>query len=321
MSLRRETHPYRSIFAPSTPQEQQQNFDLYWSFCQSQAGELLEAERDLTRKRDIRHAFQAHPVRARQPLPDPDVFYRNCVRCQDPVATIDRKTLLLLAIYKVARHEWVGITGAWDATSPFCDARHVITKICRYHLAEEFGHIRLFHEMFLTCHLDRVTWVPLSPLMQRVYRIFPHLPGALMDPLAFVTELMGLMFYCAVDTVLDDVFGDEPEAGQRIREILHEITVDELAHIGQRRNFLSPRGVQIAQWLVRPMFHAFFRGIPESRCLFDIDQMIRDAAAFDYNHMAPTLLQRSWVPTYCRPALREARSAKAEAVHSPVLKL
>jgi hypothetical protein len=307
MSLRRETHPYRSIFSPSTKQQQQQNFDLYWSFCQSQAGELLEAERDLTRKRDTLRTFQAHPVRSRHPLPAPDVFYRNYVRCQDPVATIDRKTLLLMAIYKVARHEWVGITGAWEATPPFCQTHHVITKICRYHLAEEFGHIRLFHEMFLTYHLDRVTWVPLSPLMQRVYRIFPRLPGALMDPLAFVTELMGLMFYRAVDAVLDDVFDDEPEAGQRIRQLLHEITVDELAHIGQRRNFLSPRGVQVARWLVRPMFRAFFRGIPESHYLFDIDRMIRDAVAFDYNDMAPTLLQRSWVPTYCRPALAEDR--------------
>ena len=43
MSLRRETHPYRSIFSPSTPQEQQQNFDLYWDFCQSQAGGFRKA--------------------------------------------------------------------------------------------------------------------------------------------------------------------------------------------------------------------------------------------------------------------------------------
>ena len=35
--------------------------------------------------------------------------------------------------------------------------------------------------------------------------------------------------------------------------------------------------------------------------------MIHAAAAFDYNDMAPTLLQRSWVPTYCRAALVDDR--------------
>ena len=160
MALHRNTSSYRSIFSPSTRQDQDQNFDLYWQFCQANGGELLEAEQDLTRKRNTLRAFQAHPVRARHPLPAPEVFYRNYVRCQAPLASIDRKTLLLMAIYKVARHEWVGITGAWDAAPPFNEAHHVITKIGRYHLAEEFGHIRLFHEMFLTFHLDRVTWGP-----------------------------------------------------------------------------------------------------------------------------------------------------------------
>ena len=300
MAANDHVHQYRSIFSPGTQREQEHNFERYWQFCQTQAGVLLEAEQDLTKKKDKLRSFQAHPIRSRRPLPDPAVFYRNYVRCQDAVATIDRKTLLLMAIYKVARHEWVGITGAWDMTPPLDETQHVITKICRYHLAEEFCHVRLFHEMFLTFHLDRVLWVPLSPLMQRVYRIFPRLPGTVMDPPAFVSELMGLMFYREVDALLDEVFDDEPEARRRVHELLHEITVDELAHVGQRRNFLGRRGVQAARWLVRPMFRAFFRGIPESQCLFDVDKMIRHTLAFDYSDMAPELLQRSWVPTYCR---------------------
>ena len=86
MALCRNTSSYRSIFSPSTRQEQDQNFDLYWQFCQAHGGELLEAEQDLTRKRDTLRAFQAHPVRARHPLPAPEVFYRNYVRCQAPLA-------------------------------------------------------------------------------------------------------------------------------------------------------------------------------------------------------------------------------------------
>jgi hypothetical protein len=295
-----EAYPYRSIFSSSSSHEQEQNFDDYWRFCRAQDGELLEAEQSLSRKKATLLALQACPVRLRQPLPAPEAFYRNYVQSQDPLATLDRKTLLLMAIYKVARHEWVGISGAWEVTPPFSTDQHVITKICRYHLAEEFCHVRLFHEMFVTCHLDRVVWVPLSPGMQRVYRLFARLPGRMMDPPAFVSELMGLMFYRAVDALLNDVFGDEPEACQRLRTLLHEITIDELSHVGQRRNFLSPRGVQIARWMVRPMFRAFFRGIPESRYLFDVKKMIANALAFDYNDMAPELLQRSWVPTYCQ---------------------
>ena len=301
MVMQRDTGWYRSIFSPNTPEERAHNFELYWQFSQDHAGLLLEAEQDLTRKRETLRGFQADPVRSRAPLPDPEAFYRNYVRCQDSPSTIDRKTLLLTSIYKVARHEWVGITGAWNATAAFSDTQHVVTKICRYHLAEEFGHIRLFEEMFHTFHLTQVQWVPLQPFMQRVYQVFPRLPGAMMDPLAFVSELIGLMFYRAVDAVLDEVYADEPEACQRVRALLHEITIDELAHIGQRRNFLSPRGVRAARWLVRPMFSAFFKGIPEHPYLFDVQAMTRDALAFDYNTMAPALLERSWVPTYCRP--------------------
>lgn len=294
---------YRSIFSPSTTREQEQNFNDYWQFCRTQAGDLLEREQALSRKKATLLALQARPVRLQRPLPAPQAFYRNYVQCQDPPASLDRKTLLLTAIYKVARHEWVGISNAWEVTPPFDNTQHVITKICRYHLAEEFGHMRLFHEMFVTCHLDAVVWVPLSPPRQRLYRLFAQLPGRIMDPPAFVSELMGLMFYREVDALFDEVFTDEPEACQRLRTLLHEITVDELSHVGQRRNFLSPRGVRLARWMVRPMFRAFFRSIPESRHLFDVEKMIANALAFDYNDMLPDLLQRSWVPTYCQPGV------------------
>jgi hypothetical protein len=70
---------YRSIFSPSTRLEQEQNFVAYWQFCQTRAGELLEAEQDLTKKKATLAFFQARPVRARRPLPTPEAFYRNYV--------------------------------------------------------------------------------------------------------------------------------------------------------------------------------------------------------------------------------------------------
>ncbi|HEX2201109.1 MAG TPA: hypothetical protein VHH93_03765, partial [Gammaproteobacteria bacterium] len=99
----------------------------------------------------------------------------------------------------------------------------------------------------------------------------------------------------------------EPEARDRLRELQHEIIVDELAHVGQRRNFIGSVGIRFAQVLIPPMFRMFFRDLPESRYLFDLEQMIGDGLAFDYNKVLPTLLERSWVPSYCQPAQHGVR--------------
>jgi hypothetical protein len=68
-----------------------------------------------------------------------------------------------------------------------------------------------------------------------------------MAPPAFVTELMGLTLYQHIDGVLDEILADEPEARDRVRELLKEIMTDELAHVGQRRNFMGPVGLGAAR--------------------------------------------------------------------------
>jgi hypothetical protein len=293
---------YHSIFKVGTPAERERNFQTYYDFTRAHSGDILEQEQDLTRKRDTLSAFQNAPVRARKPIAEADAFYRNYVNMVDNPATLERKTLFLTCMYKFARHEWVGISGAWDATPTIALSKDLLDRISRYHLAEEFCHIRLFHEMFRTVNLDQVQWQPLGPFMGRVYRIFPYLPGFLMDAPAFVTELMGIVFYRHMDAQLDDIFADEPEARDRLRALLHEIMVDELAHVGQRRNFFGPVGTWFARLIVGPLMRAFFHDIPESRFVFDVDQMIRDAHAFDYTLVSPEMVARSWVPTYCTPA-------------------
>lgn len=302
MSAQATGAAYRSIFTPASEEERTRNFEDYWEFTRRHAGDLLEEERSLTRKRDKLAEFQANPVRSRQPLPDPEAFYRNYVELVDDPSTIDRKTLLLTCIYKFARHEYVGISGAWDRTRKLADARKLTDRISRYHLAEEFCHIRLFHEMFRTFHLDRVEWKPLGPVMQTVYKIFPMVPGVLMNPPAFVTELMGITFYRHLDGVLDDVFGDEPEARDRVRALLAEITVDEIAHTGQRRNFIGNTGIRMSKRIVGPLYRSFFRDIPESQFFFDVDRMVEEGLAFDYNDLPPEMLRESWIPTYCQSA-------------------
>ena len=290
---------YRSIFSAASRRERTANFEAYWRYTLEHDGEILEDEKVLTKKREVLTRFQAHPVRGR-PLADAEGFYRNHVRMQDNPRALDRKTLLLTFLYKFARHEFVGITAAWGASARINPRSSTIAKIGRYHLCEEFSHMRLFGEMFRTFGLDRVEWVPLGKWMSRVYRIFPHVPEALMAPPAFVTELMGLTVYQHVDGILDEVLADEPAARDRIRQLLAEIMTDELAHVGQRRNFMGPIGLRAARRFVEPMYRAFFRDLPETACLFDLERMIRDGQRFDYSTIAPEMIARSWVPSYCR---------------------
>lgn len=295
-------HGYRSIFTPATRRERAVNFATYWAYTRENDGEILEDQRALTKKQQILARFQSSPVRSAHPLRDPEGFYRNHVTMQDDPRRLDRKTLLLTFLYKFARHEFVGVSAAWSASAPISASTSLIGKIGRYHLCEEFSHMRLFHEMFRTFRLDRVEWVPLGKWMGRVYRLFPRMPEALLAPPAFVTELMGLTVYLHVDRVLDEILADEAEARDRIRALLKEIMVDELAHVGQRRNFMGPVGLGVARRGVEPMYRAFFRDIPETRWLFDVDEMVRDGRAFDYGTIEPAMIARSWVPSYCRPS-------------------
>ncbi|PYN79890.1 MAG: hypothetical protein DMD96_16405 [Candidatus Rokuibacteriota bacterium] len=287
----------RSIFSPATDRERAENFESYWIYVQRKNGQILEDAKDLTEKQRALVRFQERAVRSRKPLSES--FDRNYDTMQDDPQSLDRRTLLLTFLYKFARHEWVGISAAWDVTPTMAQGVRLIDKISRYHLAEEFCHMRLFHEMFQTFRLEGVEWGPLPKRTKQLYGAFSRLPGALVAPPAFVSELMGLTVYLHTDKMLDEILADEPEVRDRVRALLREIMTDELAHVGERRNFIGPIGLRMAKLMVKPMFRAFFGGIPESTLLFDIPRMMKEAEAFDYSTIAPETLSASWVPSYC----------------------
>jgi hypothetical protein len=291
---------HRSIFTSAARRERDANFEAYWAYSVRHDGDILQDQKDLVKKRDTLAGFRAHPVRSRRPLADPTRFYRNCVVMQDDPRTLDRKTLLLTFLYKFARHEYVGISAAWERMEPLTESTSMRAKIALYHLCEEFSHMRLFEEIFQTFHLDQVEWVPLGKWMTRMYRLLPMLPNAMLGPPAFVSELMGLTVYKHIDSVLDDILADEPEARERVRTLLREVMTDEVAHVGHRRNFLGPLGLRAAHLMVESMYRAFFRDMPETTLLFNVDQMVRDGKAFDYSSIAPEMLEKSWVPSYCK---------------------
>ncbi|MGR9012540.1 MAG: hypothetical protein ACU83U_02755 [Gammaproteobacteria bacterium] len=291
---------YLSVFAPATLQQREENFDNYWVFTQDHGGEFFEDDKDLAKKRDRLKHFQDNPVRLRKPLANPDAFYRNYIEMQDDPKSLDRMTMMLTGIYKFARHEWVGIKGAWDVAPDMASAKTLEDKISRVHLAEEFCHVRLFDEMLRTCGLDKVEWVPLSPVKEKIYRLFPRLPNFLIFAPAFVTELMGVTFYLHLYKLINEVLMDEPEVRDRLIELLDEITIDEVAHVGQRRNFIGPIGIKISKLLVKPLYTLFFKDIPEVGLLLNVDQMIKDGLAFDFNELPDYMIERSWIPSYCK---------------------
>src|SRR5512134_1330355 len=77
--MRMTSTKYLSIFSPATKEERTKNFANYWQFTQQHGGQLLESDRDLEKKRARLKFFRDHPVRLRQPLADPEAFYRNYV--------------------------------------------------------------------------------------------------------------------------------------------------------------------------------------------------------------------------------------------------
>src|SRR5262249_31989266 len=109
----------------------------------------------------------------------------------------------------------------------------------------------------------------------------------------------------------DDILDDEPQARARVRELLREIMTDELAHVGLRRNFMGAMGVRMAHLMVPAMYRAFFRDLPESRLLFDVDRMVHDGQAFDYSTISPEMTAQSWVPSSSRAESRREPSAVA----------
>jgi hypothetical protein len=290
---------YLSIFSPATRQQRKENFESYWEFTQRHGGEFYEDDQDLAKKRSRLKYFKDNPVRLRRPLAS-EAFYRNYVEMKDDLNSLDRKILMLTGMYKFARHEWVGIKAAWNVVPDMAHSVKVEEKISRVHLAEEFCHVRLFDEMLRTCGLDKVEWVPLTPFKEKIYEQFPKFPSFTKDSPAFVTELMGVTYYCHLHRLFDDVLAEEPEVRERLKELLDEITIDEVAHVGQRRNFIGPLGMKISKSLVKPFYTLFFNDIPEIKPLFSVNEMIADGLAFDFNNLPDYMTERTWIPSYCK---------------------
>jgi hypothetical protein len=79
------------------------------------------------------------------------------------------------------------------------------------HLCDEFCHLRLFAGMFKVFGV-RVDWPLLSWPMHTAYAAFARFPDWVLAPVAFGSEVMGMMLYRHIWHGLEEVFASEPEA-------------------------------------------------------------------------------------------------------------
>jgi hypothetical protein len=291
---------YKVIFAPASLSDRTRAFEDYWTYLLMRDGALQEEAQSLEHKTDYYQRLQEYPVHARQPL----TAAQTMAELSDLLATqrppqADRRLLALTAIYKFASHEAAGIRAAWKSTPSWERCRNLTDRITRYHLCEEFCHLRLFAEMFKVFAL-RVDWPLLSWPIRTTYQAFARFPDWLLAPVAFSSEVMGMTFYRHIWRVLEEVFATEPEALERVHELLGEIMVDELGHIGERRSFLGNTGVKVAHKVLPAMIRRFFANIPESEVILDVDQMVQDALVFDYSGIDVAITERAWIPAYCQ---------------------
>jgi hypothetical protein len=291
---------YKGIFAPASRSDRRLAFEDYWAYLLKRDGALQEEVQSLEYKNDYYQSLQTRPVRAHQPLTEAQTM----AEVSDLPATqhsprVDRRLLALTAIYKFASHEAAGIRAAWTATPSWERCRNLTDRITRYHLCEEFWHLRIFAEMFKVCRLP-VDWPPLSWLACTIYAAFARFPGGCLDPIAFGSEVMGIMFYRHIWRILEEVFAPEPEELRRLHDLLAEIMVDELGHIGERRSFLGNSGVKVARNGLSVMIRRFFADIPEVDGMLDVEQMVHEALTFDYSGIDSAITERAWIPAYCQ---------------------
>ena len=294
------TRHYKAIFAPVSRSDRLRAFEDYWAHLLLRDGVLQEAVQSLECKTRYYQGLQTRPVQARQPLTSARTMAQLAQQlASQDVARVDRRLLVLTAIYTFACHEAAGIQAAWKSTPPWEQCRDLTDRITRYHLCEEFCHLRLFAEMFKVFGLG-VDWPVLSWPMRTAYAAFTHFPGWVLAPVAFASEVMGMMFYRHIWRVLAEAFAAEAQALARVHELLAEIMVDELGHIGERRSFLAKPGVTFARQVLPVMMRKFFADIPEAGVILDVQQMVREALAFDYSDIDTAITGRAWIPAYCQ---------------------
>ena len=291
---------YKTIFAPASPSDRRRAFEDYWAYLLIQDGALHEEAQALEHKTAFYQNLQRCPVHARQSLtPMPTMAALSDLLAPPYQRQADRRLLALTTIYKFASHEAAGIRAAWLVTPSWERCRNLTDQITRYHLCEEFCHLRLFAEMFKVFALE-VEWPLFSWPMRTAYGAFARCPNWLLAPIAFGSEVMGMMFYRHIWRVLEEEFATESEALERLHELLGEIMVDELGHIGERRSFLGHSGVMWARKILPVMMRRFFADIPEAALILDIDRMVQEALVFDYSGIDATIIERAWIPAYCQ---------------------
>jgi hypothetical protein len=179
-----------ALLSRQRPHLRAASIEDYWTYLLIRDGALHEEAQALEHKTGYYQRLQARPVRARQSLtPAPTMAALADLLATQYRTQADRRLLALTVIYKFASHEAAGIRAAWLVTPSWERCRNLTDRITRYHLCEEFCHLRLFAEMFKVFALS-VEWPLFSWPMRTAYGAFARCPNWLLTPIAFGSEVM-----------------------------------------------------------------------------------------------------------------------------------
>jgi len=160
---------------------------------------------------------------------------------------------------------------------------------------EETYHTRIFREIVRLFGLDFQLRDPPKVIQQSV-KIMARLPERLSFTLLAAGEIMGTVAFLRQAENGARLFADHPAMGDRIRELLDEILVDEIGHVTYLLGSMSAWQLAIVRQVAHGYLASTQRGYPDRRR--DVVEAIRHGIANYSLGLFPTrVLRRAFVPS------------------------
>jgi hypothetical protein len=198
----------------------------YRDFLRRRDGEADLLNRRLENREQFFNRLETNPVRSSHPAHRP-TFLRN-LRRRKPEPGLDRKMLFLLATAKLNQAERFGV-GLGETYGMNSDEDVPPERV--YLELEEHYHTRLL--AYVLDVFDLTFQVVPPPFVMRQFvktAVFlPERPGILFVGAA---EMAGCVMFDELRRVGIELFADEPEVCERIKDLYSEILTDEVGHVG-----------------------------------------------------------------------------------------
>ena len=253
-------YPTLEPFRILSPEERERYLAAYLRFLKERDGDYDLAGRRLSRRETFMRELYEKPVDWDGGI-DVEAIQQHLAKTAAP--QVDPRTAWVVAATKANESETYGveleIDGLLARGEAAIDPRELFV------ILEERYHGQLLREAARTCGFD---FEPTAPPWHR--RLMIHIIYHLPERARWVPVLCGEALGSVVLKLLrdrSDLFAAQPEVESRLRELLHEIWVDEVGHVGFIRARLSPLGIRAARLLLPIVVLVLMRDVPGLRQL------------------------------------------------------